>query len=161
MGNNNLSSANEANSSIFHVGHPKDLIEASPNNMYHHNAPNRKFLHFSGFTSILKILRFPARALERDNFSFWRKKSFTVVVNLLGPPGPTQRKSWTPPLWKSFSRTKKVGPRLGPGGPSKLTTTVTQTKIHEPLVETTNGWKKKTEIHKISKVWKKKSNHFK
>ena len=66
----NVSSANEANPSIFHVGHPKDLIEASPTNMYHHIAPNSKFLDFSAFTSVLNFFASPARALERENFCF-------------------------------------------------------------------------------------------
>ena len=64
--NNNVSSANEANPSIFHVGHPKDLIEASPINMYHNFALNSKFFDFSGSTSILNFLTLPsARAGAR------------------------------------------------------------------------------------------------
>ena len=74
--NDTVSSPNEANPSIFHVGHPKDLIEASPTNMYHQIAPNSQFLDFSCFTSILKFLGFPARALEQKNFSFQRKKYY-------------------------------------------------------------------------------------
>ena len=86
MVNNNISSANEANSSIFYVGHPKDLIEASPTNVYHHNAPNSKFLHFSDFTSNLKILGFPARAGARK-FPILEKK---IILNVKMNPRPTR-----------------------------------------------------------------------
>ena len=63
---NTVSSPNEANPSIFHVGHPKDLIEASPTNIYHQIAPNSQILDFSGFTSILNFFDFSARALARE-----------------------------------------------------------------------------------------------